>query len=152
MTTTSSPRAAAARDPDGPPGTDRVPVTAVVGLVLAVALVVASFVVPPLLSWDVRSRVDLRGAAPTHGYWDIKAGPGTVPAVLIALLALRYAAGLARRLPWRTLLVVAFVAGLAWMLALAYVDGASGMTRVLGNKYEYLPTARGVTDLPATIS
>ncbi|GGF30700.1 membrane protein [Marmoricola endophyticus] len=124
---------------------------AAAGLVVAVLVVVAAFVVPPLLGWDVRARVDQNGAAPTHGYWEAKVGIGTIPAVLLAVLGVRYATGLAQRLTWRWLLLAAFVAGLAWMLALAYVDGSSGMTRVLGNAYEYLPTARDVTNLPGTI-
>ncbi len=36
-------------------------------------------------------------------------------------------------------------------MALAYVDGGEGISRVLGNPYEYLRSAREVTDVPAMI-
>ncbi|MBW1279610.1 hypothetical protein, partial [Escherichia coli] len=72
-------------------------------------------------------------------------------AVVLALLAWRYAAGLAARLPWRALLLVSFVTGLAWMVSLALVDGEAGLTRVLGNPYEYLPTAREVDSVPVML-
>ena len=39
----------------------------------------------------------------------------------------------------------------AWMMALAYVDGSSGISRVLGNPYEYLRDARVITDIPAML-
>ncbi len=54
----------------------------------------------------------------------------------------RYAADLAERLPWRRLLLASYAASLAWLLALAFVDGTDGISRVLGNPYEYLETAR----------
>ena len=37
------------------------------------------------------------------------------------------------------------------MLALAFVDGPDGISRSLGNSYEYLPTARAVDDIPAML-
>ena len=60
------------------------------------------------------------------------------------LLGWRYAAGLADRLPWRRLLLASYAASLAWLLSLALVDGTDGLSRVLGNPYEYLETAREV--------
>ena len=59
---------------------------------------------------------------------------------------------LAERLPWRRLLLVAYVVGLAWLLALALVDGPNGISRVMRHGYEYLVTARGVTDVPAMLA
>ena len=122
-----------------------------VGLAVVLVLVVAATVVPPLAGWDVLARDDDRGTPPTHGYLQVKVGPGTLPAVLLALLAWRYAADLAARLPWRALLATSFVAGLAWMVSLALVDGPDGLTRVLGNGYEYLPTARDVDSVPVML-
>ncbi|MDN4174163.1 hypothetical protein QWY28_14465 [Nocardioides sp. SOB77] len=122
------------------------------GLLVAVALVAAAFAVPHFADWEVwprapRSMSD-RAIPPLHGLWEPTwFGPGTLPAVLLALLGWRYAAGLATRLPWRRLLAAAYVAALAWMLALALVDGESGLTRVLGSDVEYLPTAREVEDV-----
>ncbi|MBC9733510.1 hypothetical protein [Nocardioides marmotae] len=122
------------------------------GLLAAVVLLAVAFAVPQLADWEVwprapRSMSDL-AIPPLHGLWDPKLfGPGTLPAVALALLGWRYAAGLAARLPWRRLLAAAYVAALAWMLALALVDGEPGLTRVLGNDVEYLPTAREVDDV-----
>ncbi len=126
------------------------------GLLLAVGLVTWAFVYPGLTGTEVFSRAPRnasdREVPPLHGLWEPKlVGPGTVPAVLLALLAWRYAAGLAARLPWRPLLALSYVAGLAWMLALALVDGTDGLSRQLGNPYEYLVTAREVTDVPALL-
>ncbi|MEV7431364.1 hypothetical protein AB0N29_17255 [Nocardioides sp. NPDC092400] len=125
---------------------------AALGLVLAVALVAVAFAVPRWADWEVwprapRSMSDL-AIPPLHGLWEPKwFGPGTVPALVLALLGCRYAVGLAGRLPWRRLLTASYVAALAWMLALALVDGESGLTRVLGSDVEYLPTARDVDDV-----
>ena len=122
------------------------------GLVVAALLVLVAFAVPPLFDWEVwprspRSFSDLE-IPPLHGLWDPKLfGPGTLPAVVIAALGWRYAADLAARLSWRRLLLVSYVVGLAWMLALAFVDGPDGITRAIGSRYEYLPTARDVTDV-----
>jgi hypothetical protein len=127
-----------------------------VGLGVAVALVAVAFAVPPALGWEVwprapRSMSD-RAIPPLHGVWEPKLlGPGTLPAVVIALLGWRYAVDLAQRLSWRRLLLVSYVAGLAWLLALALVDGTDGLTRQLGSGYEYLPTARDVTGVHALL-
>ena len=120
-----------------------------VGLSVALLLVTAAFAVPPLLGWEVwprapRSASD-REVPPLHGLWEPKwIGPGTLPALAIAVLAWRYAVDLAERLPWRRLLLLSYVVGLAWLLALALVDGTDGISRSLGSRYEYLPTARDV--------
>ena len=66
---------------------------------------------------------------------------------MLAVLAAFYAVDLAERLSWRRLLVAVFAAGLAWMLSLAYVDGAYAISHVLESRYEYLRTARRVTDV-----
>ena len=49
--------------------------------------------------------------------WDPRVGWGTVPAVVLGALSVRYAGDLAARLSWGRLLVTAYAAGLAWMLA-----------------------------------
>lgn len=122
------------------------------GVLLTVVLLVMGFGAPHWLDWDVASRAP-RSASPhevppLHGLWRPQLfGPGTVPAVAIALLGWRYAADLAERLPWRRLLLASYAGSLAWLLSLALVDGTSGLSRVLGNPYEYLRTARQVGDL-----
>ena len=110
-----------------------------VGLVVALALVAVAFAVPPLFDWEVWPRAPRSLAdgelAPLHGYWQPKLfGPGTLPAIALALLGWRYAVDLAERLSWRRLLLTSYVVGLAWLLALAFVDGTSGISRVLGRR------------------
>ncbi|MEQ4524448.1 hypothetical protein [Nocardioides kribbensis] len=119
------------------------------GLGVAVVLVALAIVVPRVLDWETwtrapRSYTDL-AVPPLHGFWDPKLfGPGTVPALLVALVGWRWFAGWAETLPWRRLLLVSYVVALAWMVSLALVDGSSGLSRVLGSDVEYLPTAREV--------
>src|SRR5262245_45413845 len=85
------------------------------GLAVAALLLVAAFVLPAVTGWDVHARSDRAAAtsgslAPLHGFWDPRLfGPGTIPAVVIALLGWRYAVDAAERLPWRRLLVVGYV-------------------------------------------
>ena len=88
-----------------------------------------------------------------HGYWSPTwFGPGTLPALAIAVLGWRYAADLAAQLPWRRLLLGSYAASLGWLLSLALVDGPDGISRVLGNPFEYLETARQVRDVPLLMS
>ncbi len=123
------------------------------GLVVALLLVAASIAVPLLLDWDVHTRLNESAGIfpPLHGLWLPNVGSGTVPSILLALLGWRYGTSLARRLPWRALLATSYAAALAWMLSLAYVDGESGISRVLGNRTEYLRIARLTGDVPATL-
>ncbi len=123
-----------------------------VGLVAAVVLVLASMWVPKLVGWQVYARKDpetFGTVEPLHGFWDPQwLGPGTLPAVAIALLAWRYAVPLADRLPWRWLLLTSYLVALAWMLSLALTDGVDGIAHVLANDEEYLDTALATDDVP----
>lgn len=119
-----------------------------VGLLLTLALVVAAVAVPLATGWRVHVRADTdHGVAPLHALWDPKVGPGTVPALLLAMLGVVGAFGHAERLRWPALLLVSYAGALGWLLSLALVDGPSGITRALGNPDEYLRTARGITSL-----
>jgi methylthioxylose transferase len=124
-----------------------------VGLGVALLIVALAVAVPRWFDWQVYSHrlPSPRDVAPLHSRWEPKLGVGTVPAVLIALLGWRYAAAWADRLTWPRLLAGSYVLGLGWLLALAYVDGSSGISRVLGNSYEYLQTARQIDDVPALL-
>jgi hypothetical protein len=113
------------------------------GLAATVALMGLGMAVPTLTGWDVH----VRWFPPLHAEWSPRVGAGTVPAVVLALLAARFAVDLAERLPWRWLLAAVFAPGLAWMLSLAYVDGADGIGHILETPYEYLRTARRVDDV-----
>lgn len=125
------------------------------GLGVAVLVVACSIFLPTALDWEVfsRSRPELPNSVdPLHAFYEPRwFGPGTVPAVLLAVLALRYAVGLAERLPWRPLLLAAYLAAVAWLVSLAVVDGAEGLSRPLANSYEYLETARAMDDVPAAL-
>src|SRR3954451_18944931 len=127
-----------------------------ISLVLALVLVAVASAVPPVTGWEVWSRaphsvVD-HEVPPLHGYWQPKLlGPGTLPAIALAGLGWWFGPRLAARLPWRRLLLASYVVALAWMVALALVDGTDGISRVLGNRYEYLPSARDVTDVHAML-
>ena len=124
-----------------------------VGLGAGVLLVVVAVALPRLWDWQVYSHgaPSPEDVPPLHSLWEPKLGPGTVPALLLAVLGWRYACAWSERLAWPRLLLTAYVVGLAWLLALAYVDGSSGISRVLGNPYEYLETARATADVPAML-
>ena len=124
-----------------------------VGLTIALALVAAAVLVPRVSGWEVWShgKPAAINVPPLHSKWRPQVGVGTVPALVIAALGWWYAVAWAERLPWRPLLLLSYVVGLAWLLALAYVDGSSGVSRALAHGYEYLDTARVTSDIPATL-
>src|SRR3954469_21338239 len=121
------------------------------GLVGALTLVLLAFLLPPALGWEVWPRAPRSAVSgevpPLHGFWHPTWGPGTLPAVLVAALGVRFGPALAERLSWGRLLATSYAAGLAWLLSLALVDGRAGISRAIGHRYEYLPSARGVTDV-----
>jgi methylthioxylose transferase len=125
-----------------------------IGLVVTSGLVALAIALPRLLGWEVYSYSvpDPSVVPPLHAKWDPKVGLGTLPAIVLALLAWRHAPALAERLSWSRLLLAAYGGGVAWLFALAFVDGSEGISRVLGNPYEYLETARQVTDIPAMLA
>ncbi len=124
-----------------------VPVAPWIGLVVALALIALAMIVPPLLGQSVH----IRSFPPLHAEWMPRLGPGTLPAVLLAVAASVWGVPLARRLGWGALLWVVYAAAVAWMVALATVDGWDGIGQVLEHKYEYLGTAREVDDFGATL-
>ncbi|MBJ7357738.1 hypothetical protein [Nocardioides sp.] len=122
------------------------------GLLVTSVLLCLAFGLPHWLDWEVFARAprnaSSREVPPLHGLWQPTLfGPGTIPAVVVALLGWRYAADLSARLPWPRLVLASYAVSLAWLLSLALVDGTSGISRVLGNPYEYLETARSVDDV-----
>ncbi|MBZ5740386.1 hypothetical protein [Nocardioides mangrovi] len=128
-----------------------------VGLVVALVLVAAAFVVPHAFGWEVWSRAPRSvvpdETPPLHGWWAPHwFGPGTLPAVLIAGLSVVWGPTLASWLPWRRLLLTSYAVGLGWLLSLALVDGTDGISRVLGGRYGFLPSAREVTSVHALLS
>ncbi len=102
---------------------------------------------PAVTGWDVH----VRSFAPLHAEWDPRIGPGTLPALLVGVLAVWLSVGLAERLPWRVLLLATYAGGVAWLFSLALVDGEKGIGAILDEEYEYLRTARATDDLPAAL-
>ena len=117
------------------------------GLGAALLLMAAAVVLPAVTGWDVR----VRWFPPLHAEWQPRVGWGTLPAVVLGAAGLVLGPRLAEALPWRHLLLGSWAAATAWMLALAFVDGVGGVGRILETSYEYLPTARTTTDVPATL-
>jgi hypothetical protein len=118
-----------------------------VGLWIAVVLMVAAMVIPLVLGWDVHAE----DFAPLDSIWRPRFGPGTLPAVAVALLASTYARQLSESLRWRPLLLATVAAGLAWLISLATVDGWAGIGSVLGRGNEYLGDARATTDVSSAL-
>lgn len=117
------------------------------GLGVAVALILLAVAAPVVLGIDVH----VRWFPPLHAEWMPRLGPGTLAAIALAVLAVVFAVDLAGRMRWGMLLLGAFGASLAWMLSLATVDGLAGIGTILDTQYEYLRTARGVTDIGALL-
>ncbi len=117
------------------------------GLGATALLIALAMVVPAVTDWQVHVPFP-----PLNGVWDPRVGVGTAPALLIAILAARYAVPLAASLSWGRVLLVSYAVGLAWMFSLAYVDGKAGVGTILGTPNEYLNTARATTNLPYTLS
>ena len=117
------------------------------GSAAAAGLVALAVVVPAVTGWDVH----VRSFPPLHARWDPRVGVGTVPALLLAAGAVLGAFDAARRLSWHRLLLVSWTGSVAWLLALAYVDGRAGVAAILDSDDEYLRTARATDDLPHTL-
>lgn len=112
---------------------------------VAVFLMVAAMAIPAALDWNVH----VFSFPPLHADWDPRIGPGTLPAVAVAVLGSWYAARAAERWAWSRVLVGAFAGSVAWLTSLATVDGWDGIGVILNNQYEYLNTARDITSWSA---
>jgi hypothetical protein len=119
----------------------------VVGFAVAAGLMLTALAVPPLLGWNVEAR----DVAPLNALWDPRVGPGTAVALVLGGAGVRWAPAVAAAARWPTLLLAAFGYGVAWMAALATVDGWGGIGDVLDGDNEYLQTARSVSDVSAVL-
>ena len=78
-----------------------------------------------------------------------RVGPATVFAVLLAVATVAWGPSLAARLRWLTLLAGGYFLSVAWILALALVDGwQRGVARKLASGGEYLGVVDKITDIP----
>jgi hypothetical protein len=118
-----------------------------VGVALSVTLMVLAMALPRLFSWDVKAFY----FPPLTGVWDPRVGPGTLPAIALGALAVRYGFTVAGTTRWPYLLGWVYVADVAWQTSLATVSGMAGIGAVLNDGHEYLQTARATTDISAAL-
>lgn len=154
---TADPRA---EGPGSPTRSRAVPPADLVAAAVVVALVGVS--VAGTLWWNPARQLgpsSFKGAPEDFGEWPIigtpyvHTGPGTVPAVLLALLAVLYGPSLAARLPWRRALLLGYVTSVGWITSLALVDGwRTGFANRLTPGTEYLAEVPGITDVPAMLA
>ncbi|WP_446220437.1 hypothetical protein [Micromonospora sp. IBHARD004] len=122
-------------------------------LVLGVeaALVALAAVVGALL--NARGVGLYADAAPLYATWRPHLGWGTPAAVLVAGAVLGVGTRWARTAGWAALLGAAYLASVAWTLALALVDGwSAGFAERLTPQAEYLHEVPEVTDVPAMLA
>ncbi|MGP4114064.1 hypothetical protein ACTWP5_24540 [Streptomyces sp. 4N509B] len=108
---------------------------------VAVTVAVAGLVAAAVAGVTVYDRWDdlWLGFPPILARWDPHVGPGTPAALAVAALVVLHGPAVARRLSWRWLPLAATGASLAWLLALALVDGwERGLATRLSVKQEYL--------------
>ncbi|HEX6402712.1 MAG TPA: hypothetical protein VF003_06070 [Pseudonocardiaceae bacterium] len=111
----------------------------------ALLVAVAAVAGARLLDDGVPLHVD---APPLGAQWLPHTGPGTAPAVLIALLVCLRGPELAARLPWRRLLGLSAAMSLAWTISLALIDGwQRGVVDRLTTSTEYLHDVPRVGDV-----
>lgn len=107
-----------------------------IGAALWVGLVVAGHLLGARLV--ARDPLVHLSSPPLVGVPDLRLGAGLLPAIALALAALRWAPSLAARLRWRALLLATWAAGTAWAVALAASAGWHAIAAPLSSRYEYL--------------
>jgi hypothetical protein len=117
------------------------------GVAGALLLIAVAMAVPKVFGWHVHAL----HIAPLVASWRPRIGPGTLPAIALGAAAVWWGPRLAAALSWPRLAAVAYAAGVAWQVSLATVDGWGGIGHILNHHDEYLPTARGVTDISAAL-
>lgn len=90
--------------------------------------------------------------APLLAQWMPHLGPGTLPALVIAVAVILYGPPLAARLSWRRLTWAAWAAAMAWTWSLALVDGwQRGLAARLTTPHEYLRGVDRFDDIGAAL-
>jgi len=107
-----------------------------VGAAIWAAVVVAGHLVGAALV--AHDRLVIISSPPLVGIPDVRIGLALLPAVALAIAAVRWAPALAARLRWRGLLVATWAAGVAWSVALAASAGLGAIAAPLTTRYEYL--------------
>ncbi len=118
-----------------------------VGAAFWAAIVVAGHLVgASLVAHDPLVHIS---SPPLVGVPDVRIGRGLLPAIALALAAVRWAPLLAEQLRWRGLLVATWLAGVAWAVVLAASAGVGAIAAPLATRYEYLAAVPRV-DTPAS--
>jgi hypothetical protein len=94
--------------------------------------------------WSAADREVGLGAAPFVGAWEVRMGPATVLAVVLAAAVVRAGPRLATRLPWRALPPTTAAGAVAFAVTVAAIDGWDRVTAPLTNRHEYEPFAATV--------
>ncbi|MEO6471065.1 MAG: hypothetical protein ABIR57_04380 [Aeromicrobium sp.] len=89
---------------------------------------------------------------PLHADWMPRFGPMSILAFAVGIALWIGFPPLARRLSWPRLMVATYAATWAWIMALAYVDGPDGLSRVFDRSGEYVYDAQRVTSIPHMLS
>lgn len=111
---------------------------AVGGLLVALAIAV-----PHFFDKDVRVHWP-----PLHADWMPRFEPMSLVAIALGLALWLVLPPLCARLPWPAVLLTAYAATWSWIMALAYVDGPEGLSRVFDRGGEYVYDAQRVTSIP----
>lgn len=91
---------------------------------------------------------DTFGEWPVLGTWLPHVGPGTPFALMLAVAVVAWGPDLAARLPWRRAMLLGYATSVAWIFALAMIDGwERGIAGHLVGKTEYLHEVPGITDI-----
>ncbi|MEO7805004.1 MAG: hypothetical protein ABIS18_12125 [Actinomycetota bacterium] len=77
-------------------------------------------------------------AAPLYGRFDARIGPRVVVVLAFAAIAVYFGPRIARRLSWRHLILVGFLASGIWAVTLAFTDGVAAIGAPLAKRNEYL--------------
>lgn len=78
------------------------------------------------------------GAPPFLGYLHVRLSPGTVAALVLAVLVAAWGPWCARAASWQVLLLAAWVTSAAFAACLATTDGLSGLTTPMRGEHDYL--------------
>ena len=110
---------------------------------VAWSLLIAGAVVWGIQLRDTHPEMKLH-APPLFGRFDIRIDPQLLPALALAVAAVLLAPRIARRASWRTLLLTATGAAIAWAVALAISDGVDSLTAPLLGRHDYLRAAASI--------
>ncbi|NJP67797.1 hypothetical protein [Streptomyces spiramenti] len=89
---------------------------------------------------------------PLSAVWEPHLGPGTVPALVLAVAVALWGPAVAARLRWWAVPLAVWAAATAWTWALALVDGwRAGVVDRMENRHEYLAAIDRFADVPAAL-